>query len=319
VKAATYSRNGGPEVFTYENVADPDCPPGWVLVRMAAVSIEGGDLLARSNEVPPRPAFVVGYAAAGEVVEVGDGVDTFTVGQTVATLWLDGSHAELRSVPAELAYLVPDGLDIAAAASVPVGWATADEGLFARAGLQVGETVLVQGGAGGVGVAATQLAKRAGATVIATASSDDRLERLADLGVDYGINYRDVEVSSAVLELTGGRGVDLVLDTLGSTVASSIAACAPGGRVALVGDAGRATMTADMRNVLMGNRTVHGIQMAPDTFTVRRRAQIERLLGRLARGELEPVIDRRFPLSEAASAHKYIESRNAVGRVVLEP
>ena len=320
MKAAVFDTNGGPEVLRYADVDDPKCPPGWVLVEVRSVSVEGGDLLHRQGATaPPHPAYVVGYAAAGNVVEVGEGVEGVAVGQLVTTMFRDGSHVELRAVPAALAWPVPDGVDAGAAAATPVGFATADECLFHRGGLRAGETVLVQGAAGGVGTAAIQLAKGAGATVIVTASSPQRLDRLAGMGADHGIDYLTEDVAARVMELTGGRGADLVVDPVGTTLQSSIAATKENGRVVLVGDAGRGPITADLRRVLMGNQSILGVQMGAEILTERMHAAVADLLDRLAAGKFEVIIDRTFPLSEAAAAHAYIESRQAVGRVLLIP
>ena len=154
MKAAVIFENGGPDVLRYEDVPDPDCPEGFVLVDVAAISIEGGDLLARAGSPPPATPHIVGYLCAGTVVETGAGVDSPAVGDKVVALNADGSHAERRAVPAATTWPVPDGLDPAAAACVPVAMGTAQECLFTAANLEQGQTVLVHAGAGGVGMAA---------------------------------------------------------------------------------------------------------------------------------------------------------------------
>ncbi|WP_372662806.1 quinone oxidoreductase family protein [Amycolatopsis kentuckyensis] len=319
MKAAVYYTNGGPEVLRYETVPDPECPPGCVLVRARAISLEGGDLLHRAETPPPSTPYVVGYAAAGEVVALGEGVTDLALGQVVTTTFFAGSHAELRAVPVQLAWPVPDGVDIGAAAAIPVGFATADEALTARARVQPGEVVLIHAAASGVGVAAVQLAKAAGATVIAVATSRPRLDRLAGIGADHLIDRQTEDIVSRVHEITEGRGADVVLDPVGSTVQSSIDASAERGRIVLVGNAGRGPMVADFAGVLFGNRTVHGVQLGQEVLTDRVQGSIRRLLDRLADGSLQVLVDRRFPLSEAAQAHAYVESRAAVGRVLLIP
>src|SRR5205814_6674215 len=163
--------------------------PGGVLVEVEAISIEGGDTLNRAGGEMTSTPHIVGYQCAGTIREVGEGVTDRRVGQRVVATMLSGSHAELVAVPAMVTWPVPDGADVVACACVPVAFGTADDCLFEFGHLQTGESVLIQAGAGGVGVAAIQLAKQAGATVLATASSDDRLERLTPLGLDYGINY----------------------------------------------------------------------------------------------------------------------------------
>src|SRR5258707_6595866 len=202
MKAAVYYQNGGPEVLKYEDVPDPECHPKGVVIRVEAVSIEGGDTLNRWHGALFSKTHVVGYQAGGEIVQVGSEVTDLKVGQKVTTVNAMGSHAALRSVPARNAWLVPKGFDIKLAAAIPVPFGTADDCLFEFGHLKAGETVLVQAGASGVGVAAIQLAKRAGATVLATASSDERLDKLKRIGLDHGINYRTHDVVQEVMRLT---------------------------------------------------------------------------------------------------------------------
>src|SRR5881394_3785855 len=189
MKAAVIYENGGPDVLRYEYVPYPECPDGCVLIDVEAVSIEGGDLLARAGSPPPSVPHIVGYLAAGTVVAVGAGVEDAGVGEEIVTLNAAGSHASKRAVPAMSTWRIPDGLDAARAACVPVAFGTAQECLFTAGRLEAGQTVLIHAGAGGVGMAAIQLAKRAGATVVSTASSGDKLDRLREFGLDHGINY----------------------------------------------------------------------------------------------------------------------------------
>ena len=320
MKAAVYYENGGPEVFKYEDVADPVCHPKGVVIRVEAVSIEGGDTLNRWRGPLLAKPHVVGYQAGGEIVQVGAEVDNLRVGQKVTTVFNFGSHAALRAVPARNAWPVPAGFDIKLASAIPVPFGTADDCLFEFGHLKKGETVLVQAGASGVGVAAIQLAKRAGATVIATASSDERLERLKPLGMDHGINYRRDDVAKAVMKLTDRKGADLVVDPVGgSTLQSSIMALAYRGRISMVGAAGREAMTVDVSPLMAGNRSLTGVFLGAEIATDRAHNMIQRLVDEAARGEYKVVIDRTFPLREAAAAHAYIESRQAVGRVLLIP
>ena len=175
MKAAVIHENGGPEVLRYQDVPDPECPDGCVVVDAEAISIEGGDLLARAGGDLPAAPHIVGYLSAGVVSEVAAGVDGPAVGDRVVALNFAGSHAARRIAPAIMTWPIPDGLDAARAASVPVAFGTAYECLFTAGNLADGQTVLIHAGAGGVGMAAIQLAKHAGATVISTASSDEKL------------------------------------------------------------------------------------------------------------------------------------------------
>ena len=320
MKAAVYYSNGDPSVLVYEDVADPVCHPKGVVIRVEAVSIEGGDTLNRWRGPLVTTPHIVGYQAAGEIIEVGAEVTHLKVGDRVATVDAFGSHAELRPVPARNCWPIPAGLDPAKAAVVPVAFGTAHECLFGRGGLKAGETALIQAGASGVGIAAIQLAKQAGATVLATASSDERLERLKAYGLDHGINYKRDEVAAEVRRLTGGKGADVVVDPVGgTTLQGSIDALAYRGRLSMVGAAGREAMKVDVASLMGGNRSLSGVFLGAEIMTDRVHDMIQGLIEDVAAGKLEVVIDRRFALSEAAEAHAYIESRQAVGRVVLVP
>jgi NADPH2:quinone reductase len=320
VKAAVYYSTGDPDVLRYEDVPDPTCGAGEVLVKVEAISIEGGDTLNRAGGEMPSSPHIVGYQCAGTVLEVGAGVDDRTVGQRVVATMLWGSHAEMVAVPAVLTWPVPEGADVAAVACVPVAFGTADDCLFEFGRLQPGETVLIQAGAGGVGLAAIQMAKRAGATVLATASSGDRLERLRELGLDRGINYADGDWVAAVRAATSGRGVDLVVDSVGGAVlAGSVQCLAYRGRAITVGNAGRDPQPFDISMLAMGNQSLTGVFLGAEITTPRARAMIARHVDDVAAGNLRAIVDRTYPLAEAAAAHAYIESRQAVGRVVLVP
>jgi NADPH:quinone reductase len=235
---------------------------------------------------------------------------------------LDGSHAERRATPEGFAWKIPAGVATDEAACVPVPFGTADDCLFEFGRLQAGETALVHAGAGGVGIAAIQMAKRAGARVFATASSDDRLERLHELGLDEGINYVTHDFVAEARRLTDGRGVDVVVDSVGgTTLQGSIDVLAYRGRCVSVGDAGRtAAEHLDISAMRGNNQTLSGYFLGAELLlSPRPHAMIARLLDEIGRGELTVVIDRSFPLADAAGAHAYIESRQAFGRVLLVP
>jgi len=323
MKAAAYTRTGGPDVFEYVDVPDPELRPRGIIIEIRSIGIQGGDLLHRAGGELATVPHVVGYQAAGVVRELGAEVTDFVVGQPVVATMGFGSHAELASVPAASAWPVPDGLALEQAAAVPIEFATADDCLFEFGRLQAGESVLIQAGAGGVGLAAIQLAKAAGASlVLATASSDERLERLHALGMDGGINYATDDVGRAVRAATDGRGVDLVVDPVGGrTLESSIDALAYRGRVSWVGRAGRDTDPPEVWPLMQKNAALTGVFLGAEMAVnpARVRPLIAGLLERVAAGELRVEIDRVFPLADAAEAHRYIESRQAFGRVLLVP
>jgi NADPH2:quinone reductase len=322
VKAAVYYETGGPEVFRYEDVPDPVAGPGEVLVRVEAVSIEGGDTLNRLGGDLAHVPHIVGYQCAGTVVSRGEGVRTISPGDRVVTVGLDGSHAALRVAGESFCWAIPDGVTTEEAACVPVPFGTADDCLFEFGHLQPGETALIHAGASGVGIAAIQLAKRAGATVLATASSNSRLDRLTELGLDHGINYASVDFVDEVRRLTGGRGADVIVDSIGgSTLQKSLLCLAYRGRCLTFGDAGREPgAKLDVSTMRANNQTLVGYFLGAELFLgTRAHALIAGLLTDIASGSLKVVIDRRFALEEAGPAHAYIESRRAFGRVLLIP
>jgi NADPH2:quinone reductase len=307
-------------VFRYEDVPDPAVAPGSVVIDVEAISIEGGDTLNRAGGEMASTPHVVGYQCAGTISEVGDGVDDRHVGQKVVATMMWGSHAEKVAVPAIITWPIPDGADVVACACVPVAFGTADDCLFEFGHLREGETVLIQAGAGGVGVAAIQLAKRAGARVLATASSLERLEPLKKLGLDVAIDYSEDGWVDAVRAATDGRGVDLVVDPVGGKVlVGSIQCLAYRGRCSLVGRAGRDPEPFDASMLMMGNQSLTGVFLGAEIANERTREMIGRHVDDVAAGRLTVLVDRTFPLSDAAAAHAYIESRQAVGRVVLIP
>lgn len=320
MKAAVYYETGAPDVFKYEEVPDPKCHPRGVVLDVEAVSIEGGDVLNRAGGALTKTPHIVGYQAAGTIVEVGSEVTDRKVGQRVATSSGDGSHAAKRSVPVRGTWLLPDNLSSEEGACVPVPFGTADDCLFEFGHLQAGETVLVQGGAGGVGLATVQLAKRAGATVIATASSQPKLDFLKQLGVDHGINYVEANLLEEVMRITDNKGVNLVVDPVGGEVLeNSLRAIGYRGRVVIVGNAGREVRKFDISSLMGMNQSISGVFLGAEIATDRAYNMIQSHIESIAKGELKVIIDKKFPLSDAAGAHAYIESRQAIGRVLLIP
>ncbi len=320
MKAAVYYENGDPSVFRYEDVPDPIPGPGEMLVRVEVVSIEGGDTLNRMGGPLVTVPHIVGYQNAGTVLSVGPEVSGFAVGDRVVGLAFHGSHAELRVAHPLTTWKIPDGLATELAACVPVAYGTAHDALFEFGRLGPGETALIHAGAGGVGLAAIQMAKRAGARVIATASSDDRLERLHEFGLDDGINYREKDFASEVRSLTNNRGADVILDSVGGeNLQKSLTALAYRGRCITFGNAGRnEEMKLDTSMLGTSNQSLIGYFLGPELFVgPRAHEMIAQVLDQVAAGELRVEIDRRFALADAEEAHAYIESRQAFGRVVL--
>jgi NADPH2:quinone reductase len=309
-------------VFRYEEMADPEPGPGEIVIDVEAVSIEGGDTLNRLGGALVTVPHIVGYQAAGTVTAIGSGVTRFLIGDRAVTVGTHGSHAEKRAAGENFAWKVPVDLTIEEASCVPIPFGTAHDCLFEFGRLQKGETVLIHAGAGGVGIAAIQMAKRAGARVLATASSDDRLARLKEYGLDEGINYTAQDFVAVARQMTEGRGVDVIIDSVGgTTLQKSLETLAYRGRCVSVGDAGRTLAeTLDVSNLRPNNQSLTGYFLGAELFLgPRAYAMVAQQLEDVARGDLRVVIDRIFPLSEAAVAHDYIESRQAFGRVLLRP
>lgn len=319
MKAAVYDVQGAPGVLKYVDIPDPVAGPDDVLISVEAISIEGGDLINRRSTPPPHPSWIVGYAAAGTIVAVGSNVRSRTVGDRVAAFNMQGSHAELWAVPAERTWLIPDGVDAAEAAVLPISFGTAHHCLFTRGVLRHGETVLIQAAAGGVGLAAVQLASQAGATVIAVASGTQRRSRLLELGADHVVDRAANNVVDSVRQFTHGAGVDLVIDPVGTTLPASLSALAPEGRLVFVGNAGGGSLTVDLWPPMQSNQTLMGVFMGPLFERPGVRSSVDDMLQAVAAGRIRVVIDRIFPLTNAAEAHEFAETAKPLGRIVMKP
>ena len=319
MKAVVYDVEGAPGVLKYVDIPDPVTGPDDILISVEAISIEGGDLINRRSTPPPHPSWIVGYAAAGTVIAVGSKVSSRRVGDRVAAFNMQGSHAERWAVPAERTWLIPDGVDTAEAAVLPISFGTAHHCLFTRGMLRHGETVLIQAAAGGVGLAAVQLASQAGATVIAVASGTQRRSRLLELGADHVVDRAENNVVDSVRQYTHGTDVDLVIDPVGTTLPASLSALAPQGRLVFVGNAGGGSLTVDLWPPMQSNQTLMGVFMGPLFEKPGVRASVDDMLQALAAGRIRVVIDRIFPLASAAAAHEFAETAKPLGRIVMKP
>jgi NADPH2:quinone reductase len=322
MKAAVYYENGGPEVLKYEDVADPVCPPDGVVVDVEVISLEGGDTLHRARTPLPKRPHIVGYQSAGTVREVGANVSGLRVGDRVVAMGANGSHAERVATRAATVWRVPEGADLAKVACVPVAFGTAYEALFELGGLVRGQRVLIHAGGGGVGLAAIQLAKAAGAEILTTASSDEKLGRLTRFGATHGINYKTGYLVDAVKRVTKNAGVNVVVDTVGGkTLQDSIECLAYRGRIINLGMAGRDPTPMNPVPLWSRNGSVIGMSLMTSLANDHERVykNIENAIERVAKGELEVVLDREFSLAEAGKAHAYIEGRSAFGRVLMRP
>ncbi len=333
---AVIPRYGAPEVFELRRSPDPDPGEGEVRVRVRAAGVNFADVLARLGLYPdaPKPPVVVGYEVAGYVEAIGRSVTGLSEGDRVFALTRFGGYSDVIVVPASQAFRVPERLSDAEAAAVPVSYMTATIALYRMAALDPGETVLVHNAGGSVGIAATQLARLRRATVIGTASAFKH-DALRSFGVDHMIDYRHADVAAEIDKLTKGRGVDVILDPIGGhSFTASYRMLAPLGRLVIFGlsavapgerrswwrafRAWSATPRFDPLSLMNRNRGVFGLNMAHLWGESRRlRPTIDLLLSELAAGRLTPVVARTFPLDRVADAHRFIQSRSNIGKVVL--
>ncbi len=318
MKAVRIHEFGGPEVLRYEDAPEPQPGAGEALVRVHAASINRGDLSIRAGAFG-NPGFplTIGWEVAGTVEALGPGVEGLAPGARVLAYGPWGGYAEKAVFTAANTVPIPDSLGFAEAATIPVVFVSAWYALIERAATQPGETVLVQAAGSGVGMASIQLARHLGARVIATGGSPAKLELARQLGAEHVINYEESDFEADVKRITDGRGADVVVDVVGGEVlAKSLRALAPGGRVIVVGNSSRQSATIDP-NLLLANRAVMGMMTGLLREPGKDRGRIEQILALIQQGRLRPVVDRTFPLSQAAEAHRYLEGRSNVGKVAL--
>ncbi|KIS42259.1 quinone oxidoreductase family protein [Kosakonia radicincitans] len=318
MKAAVYFQPGKPDVLRYIDVPQPVCGADEVVIKVEAIALEGGDVINRATATPSSQGTIPGYSAAGTIVAVGKNVQNRQPGQRVATIALSGSHAQYRAAPAAWSWVIPEGLDAVTAAAIPVSFGTAAWALSSRLHLQAGETLLIQGGAGGVGVAAIQLAKARGARVLATLSGSERVAKLHQLGLDVALDYRQQDIVAEVQTLTQQRGVDSVLDLVGATLEQSFACLREGGTVVLAGNAGGSTR-ADLAALQQANQTLSGLFWGRELANEQARASVDGLLAQARDGVLRVLIDREFALQDVVEAHRYAEENRVLGRIILRP
>jgi putative PIG3 family NAD(P)H quinone oxidoreductase len=320
MKAILFDQPGGPEVLRYGDAPDPQPAKGELLVRVRATAVNRADTLQRRGSYPPPEGAspILGLELAGEVIE---GLGDWRPGDRVMAVVTGGGYAELAALPAGMAMRVPERLSFEEAAAVPEAFLTAYLNLFTLGRLQTGETVLIHAGASGIGTAAIQLARAAGARVLTTAGSDEKLMRCRELGAEVTINYKREAFRERVAEATGGRGVNLILDFVGAPYwDDNLAALATDGRLALIGFLGGSRGQIDI-GPLMGKRlNVFGTTLRrtplPQKIALAE-ALADFALQRFESGELRPVIDTVLPLEQAAEAHRQMEANRNVGKIVL--
>lgn len=324
MRAIEITQPGKPEVLQLCEQPLPVLKRGEVLIKVHAAGVNRPDVLQRLGHypVPPGASSLPGLEVAGEIVD-GDLDGTgFAKGDLVCALVQGGGYAEFCAAPAAQCLPLPPGLSALEAASLPETFFTVWSNVFDRAGLAEGETLLVQGGSSGIGVTAIQLATALGHRVFATAGSIEKCRACEDLGAERGINYRSEDFAAVVKELTGGRGVDVVLDMVaGDYVAREIDCLADDGRLVCIALLGGARAQVDMGQVLRRRLTITGstLRPRPVAFKAAIAAKLrERVWPLFAQGKLKPVIFQTFPLAQAAEAHRLMESSAHVGKIVLQ-
>jgi NADPH:quinone reductase len=322
MKAVVCKAFGGPEVLALRELPDPPPPgPGEVQVRIAARGVQYVDvlMLAGKYQFRPEPPFIPGNEGAGEVIVVGDGVAGFKPGDLVMSRHRLGAFAQLGNAKAEDCDPVPAGMSLEQAAVFRGAHHTAYHALLQRGRMQAGDWVMINGAAGGIGIAAIQVAKLYGATVIATASTDAKRAACREEGADYAIDYRD-GLRDRVLELTGGRGVDIVYDPIGAKVFDESLRClAWGGRILVLGFLGGGPSTPRTNYLLIKGLEVIGVRLGGVTEHQPEigRANMRTLVRLAAEGKLKPRISHRFPLEQAADAVQAVIDRQVIGKAVL--
>ena len=342
MRAVVIPKHGAPDVLRVEERPDPPCGPGEVRVAVKAAGINFADLLARAGvypDAPPTPC-VVGYEAAGEVESVGAGVEEFAVGDRVIAGTKFNGQAELVSVPVNQVIPLPERFTFEQGAAVVVNYTTAYAGLIVMGGLKAGERVLIHAAAGGVGISATQVAKRIGAEIFGTASASKHEAILAQ-GVDHAIDYRTKDFAEEVRRITGGEGIDVAFDALGpKSFRKDYRLLRSGGRLimygfsesesaggrnipALLGTLARAPFATTpwwkSLAVMNENKGVFGLNMLTWWTDEGLDRVLEPLAADLAAGEYDPVVAEAFPFDRAADAHRFIAERKNIGKVVLTP
>lgn len=325
VRAVIIARPGGPEVLVERALPDPVPGPGEVLIDVAAAGVNRADLLQRQGKYPPPPGAPdwPGLEVSGTIATAGPGAAGWHVGERVCALLSGGGYADLVTVPSAQLLPVPAGLDLVTAAALPEAVCTTWSNLVDAGRLQAGEWVLIQGGSGGVGSIAIQLAVALGAHVATTAGGPERASRCAELGAEVVIDHRTQNVPRAVLEATGGRGVDVVLDVLGAgAFPANLEALAVGGRLVVIGMQQGRHADLDLGLLLTRRLSVIGTTLRSRPAG-EKAAIVAAVLAHawpmLDDGRLRPVVHARIPFSRASEAHELLESGQVFGKVLLVP
>ncbi len=315
---------GGPEKLVPNRRPVPQPAPGEVLIKVATAGVNRPDCLQRQGGYPPPPGAsdIPGLEVAGTIAALGEGVDNWMIGDPVCALLTGGGYAEYCTAPTPQCLPIPAGLTLQQAAALPETFFTVWSNVFDRARLQPGETLLVHGGTSGIGTTAIQLAKALGSRVFVTVGGVEKIQPCLDLGAERAINYREEDFVQVAKELTRNRGVDVILDMVGGDyVQRDLSALAVEGRLVFIAFLRGAKMELNLAPVMMKRLTITGSTLR--ARPVAHKAPIAQNLQKtvwplLASGAVRPIIDRVFPLTEAATAHALMESNRHIGKLLLQ-
>ena len=320
MKAILVHGFGGPEVFRLEEVPKPQPGPGQVLVRMQAIGVNPVETYIRAGTYAYKPAlpYTPGNDGAGVIEQVGADVKEFKAGDRVYTAGsISGTYAEFALCKTEQVHQLPANVSFAQGSAIGTPYATAYRGLFQRADAKPGETVLVHGASGGVGTAAVQLARARGLRVFGTAGSDEGRKLAREQGAHEVFDHRAPDQFKQIMEATGRRGVDVIVELLANVnLGKDLTILANGGRIAIIGSRGRVEINP--RDAMQRDADLRGLVM-PNTPPAELASIHAALVAGLENGTLRPVIGKEFPLAEAAQAHRAVMEPGAVGKIVLLP
>lgn len=323
MQAAHYEATGGPDVLRAVTVSVPQPAPGEVLVKVAFAGINRPDVIQRQGFYPPPPGAspLLGLEVSGRVVALGEGVDAALLGQAICALTPGGGYAEYCRVPAAHCLPVPVGLAMDLAAALPETLFTVWHNVFERGYVREGETILVHGGTSGIGSMAIMLGKHFGLTVIVTCGGPEKCAAALEIGADHAIDYRAQDFVAEVARITAGKGVELVLDMVaGDYVSRNLKCLAEDGRHVTIAVQGGVRAEINMAEVMRRRLHLTGSTLRPrsDAFKALLAQEIVRFAWPLVeQGRLRPVMDRTFPLAEAAAAHARMEAGAHIGKIVL--
>lgn len=324
MKQVRFNGYGSPDVIGIETAPLPQPGPGQVLIEVTAAGVNRPDCLQRAGGYPPPPGAteIPGLEVSGTIVAVGEGVFESRIGEKTCALVISGGYAEYAVADASLCLPVPKPLSLLEAGGLPETYYTVYDNVFTRGRLQKGETILIHGGSSGIGSTAIQLAKHAGAIVYATAGSAEKCAFCRSLGADEAIDYRAQDFNAEIKRLTGGKGVDVILDMVGGPyIQRNINALALEGRLVQIAFLQTSKVELDLVNVMLRRLTITGSTLRARSVALK--AEIaEKLLKQvwplLEAGTVRPIIHKTFPLEEARAAHELMESSAHLGKIMLE-